>query len=272
MNTDFNYKLLPSYGLRGEQLDDKVDFFALSEKIGDVMYGYSNFFKNSPLKYKNENSFWNFFKSYKYQNILIGTKGFAFFTIKNYLDNFIDKDEIIFDECTDLYVMHTEQIKNFVYHGTDVNICFMNRNTNKMIFQKIGWYNKEYDDFENEIYYNLPKCLEEVWSLHLLNRLKYDISKKGYISFYVHNDEDKIYEYIQIYEDKIIFLREKTIIYNREDIKSIYTKGNELVVEHNNFKKGIMGFNSGNINKVPLNKLLNRKFFFIVLNKIFGYA
>ncbi|MDO4781693.1 MAG: hypothetical protein Q4A09_00575 [Capnocytophaga felis] len=273
MNTEINFKLLPKYNLKGENLDDNVEFFAVSEKIGEVLYGSSTFFKNSPLKDKQKKSFFGGLTSYTYENILVGTNGFAFFVIKNYLDNFTRKDEISFDDCTDLYIVHQDNVRNFVYEGTDVRILFANRNTNKAIYEEIGWYHKKQEmKHGNQIWVHLSSCLESCWTAYLSNKLEDEITEKGYISFWGIDKSFK--EILRIGRGYItLILKKENVTYNINEIKEMLLNNGDLVIRHLNYEKKLGGlFSKGNEHRISLKDIFNRKILFITIEKLLGYS
>lgn len=273
MNTEINFKLLPKYNLKGENLDDNVEFFAVSEKIGEVLYGSSTFFKNSPLKDKQKKSFFGGLTSYTYENILVGTNGFAFFVIKNYLDNFTRKDEISFDDCTDLYIVHQDNVRNFVYEGTDVRILFANRNTNKAIYEEIGWYHKKQEmKHGNQIWVHLSSCLESCWTAYLSNKLEDEITEKGYISFWGIDKSFK--EILRIGRGYItLILKKENVTYNINEIKEMLLNNGDLVIRHLNYEKKLGGlFSKSNQHRISLKDIFNRRFLFIAIEKLLGYS
>jgi hypothetical protein len=274
--TDF---LPPIYDLRGKVLDKEVEFFYLPQNIGKLLYGVSNYRKGSPLKDENiKQSFFgkitNTFTSYKYESEIVGTNGFGIFICKNQTDNLIRKDIVYFDEATDLFLVHCDNVVNFIYQGTDIRFAFVNKDTNKVLFQEVWSYNKKHST-DNCLVYNLTNCVEITWTAYLSAKMEKDLQEKGYISFATYNNRsEKFEEFVRLDALGITFLQGKgePFTYHFDEIKQMYNKGGELVIEHINLKKQFLFFKSGNENRIPLSQITNRRFFFEALKRLSGYT
>ena len=274
--TDF---LPPIYDLRGKVLDKEVEFFYLPQNIGKLLYGVSNYRKGSPLKDKNAKpSFFgkiaNAFTSYKYESEIVGSNGFGIFICKDQTDNLIRKDIVCFDDATDLFFTYTDNVVNFIYQGTDIRFAFVNKDTNKVLFQEVWSYNKKHST-DNCLVYNLSNCVEMAWTAYLSAKMEKDLQEKGYLSFATYNNRsEKFEEFVRLDALGITFLQDKKepFIYHFDEIKQMYSKGGELVIEHINLKKQFLFFKSGNENRIPLLQITNRRFFFEALKRLSGYS
>ena len=274
--TDF---LPPIYDLRGKVLDKEVEFFYLPQNIGKLLYGVSNYRKGSPLKDKNvKPSFFgkiaNAFTSYKYESEIVGSNGFGIFICKDQTDNLIRKDIVCFDDATDLFFTYTDNVVNFIYQGTDIRFAFVNKDTNKVLFQEVWIYNKKHST-DNCLVYNLTNCVEITWTAYLSAKMEKDLQEKGYLSFATYNNRsEKFEEFVRLDALGITFLQDKKepFTYHFDEIKQMYSKGGELVIEHINLKKQFLFFKSGNENRIPLLQITNRRFFFEALKRLSGYS
>lgn len=274
--TDF---LPPIYDLRGKVLDKEVEFFYLPQNIGKLLYGVSNYRKGSPLKDKNvKPSFFgkiaNAFTSYKYESEIVGSNGFGIFICKDQTDNLIRKDIVCFDDATDLFLVHCDNVVNFIYQGTHIRFAFVNKDTNKVLFQEVWSYNKKHST-DNCLVYNLTNCVEITWTAYLSAKMEKDLQEKGYISFATYNNRsEKFEEFVRLDALGITFLqgKEEPFTYHFDEIKQMYNKGDELVIEHINLKKQFLFFKSGNEDRIPLSQITNRRFFFEALKRLSGYT
>ena len=215
----------------------------------------------------------NAFTSYKYESDIVGTNGFGIFICKNQTDNLIRKDIVCFDEATDLLLIYQENNINFNYISTDIIITFFSTNTHKILFEEKWSYDKELTDIS--LVYALSNRIEIAWTSYLLDKMEKDLQEKGYVSFVAYDNSSKKYEsLVRLNATGITFLqgKDKTFTYHFDEIKQMYTKGGELVIEHINFKKQFLFFKSGNENRIPLSQITNRRFFFEVLKRLSGYS
>lgn len=213
--------------------------------------------------------------SFIHTNLYVGVNGFALFTCKNSRENITEAIEVNFNDMTDLYVYYVEHSRNFVYQGTSFAYTCLNRNTKEVIFVKGGEYNKKHDIKEQGDTLNFCRRIEHYWTIYLLDRLEQDIQEKGYISFALYSSEDNTYqEYIKLGIGYITFIKSKgqEFTYKFNDIKKMYSRGNELHIQHKNFERTLFFFKSGNEDVIPMLNLCNRQFFYKAMEILLGYS
>ncbi len=148
--------------------------------------------------------------------------------------------------------------------------AWINRNTKKPIYQDGG----EYTSIGyNPSIYEYPKYwlnieAEKHWTIFLLDRMEKTIEENGYLEFIILPWTP----FVRIGLGYITFLKEnEKFTYKFDEISKIYIKGTDLYIEHKNFEKILFFFKSGNQNKIPLQMLCNRQFFFKALEILVGH-
>jgi len=268
----------PIYDFQGNRLNDNIDFFILPKNIGKLICGYSNFFKNSPIKDSNKKKsifekLFGSFENYKYENAFVGVNGFAIFFCKNFKNNIIKTEEINFNDGTDLYCFYQDYVLNFIYQHTNFSYAFVDKNTHKIIWEMPGLFNKKKATTEHQ-QLNLCTNIEKYWTIYLLDNLEDRLQKDGFVSFTTYNkNKEKFEDFLKMGIGYMTFLQGKKapFTYEFKDIKKIYSKGNELHIQHNNFQKKLFFLKSGDEDIVPLSDISNRSFFFKTLEILLGY-
>jgi len=269
----------PLYDLLGNKISDDIDFFILPNKIGKMLYAYSDLRKDSPINNPNfkksfsEKIFGISEKKLTHVNFFVGINGFAIYECKQTKNNIIAKYEVSFREVTDLYTYLQDNVHNFSYQWTDFVYMWIDQPSNYVKWGYSGEFNKKSTIQEHQ-QLNLCRAIEKSWNIYLLDNLEKNLETKNYVSFSIYNPKIKKFEsFIQMGIGYITFIDKKkgNFTYKFNDIKNIYSKENDLIIQHNNFEKTLFFFKSGNENKIPLLNLCNRNFFFKVLQLFLGF-
>jgi hypothetical protein len=115
---------------------------------------------------------------------------------------------------------------------------------------------------------------EKSWTLYLLDNMESTLEKNGFLDFKLCQfDPFVCASYIRLGIGFITFLfNGKETTYRFNEIKRIYTKGTDLFIEHDNFKKHLFISESGDKNYIPLLNLCNRQFFIKAIEILLGYS
>lgn len=225
--------------------------------IASVIIFLLYYFKNDAIKFQR----FNFF---------IGINGFAFYKCEGERENITDKMELNFNDVTDLIWRKVIHKRNFNYMHTEFEFGWLNRKTKKLVYQTSGkYYNKE----DNPNVYEAPKYwanheAEKYWTIFLLDNMEKTLEANGFIEFNLF----PMVPYIRIGIGYITFLKgDEKFTYNFNDIKRIYSKGTDLIIEHLNFEKKLLFLKSGNQDCIPLSTLCNRLFFYKAMELLLGY-
>lgn len=92
--------------------------------------------------------------------------------------------------------------------------------------------------------------------------------------FNLYSHEKNIFSsYIKLGIGFITFLKSQNeeFTYKFNEIKRMYSKGNELHIQHNNFERKLFFFKSGNEDVIPMINLCNRQFFYKAMELLLGY-
>jgi curved DNA-binding protein CbpA len=258
----------PKFNHWGEPISDDIDFFIIPKKIGKLVSGFSTLKKsmNPPT------GFWgSLFGSFKHYCSFMGVNGFAIYKISGNRKNISLAIEINFKNITDLLSVSVQKSLNFNYQNT--NYGFEWSFNNKIVKDFTGLYYEKNDNpgREQAFEYWTNKWAERYWTLYLLDNMESELDQKGYIEFRI--IEGKGYKpYIKLGLGYITFLDKKgEVTYNFNEIKKVYTKGTNLFIEHSNYEKKYIFFESGNKNGIPLMHLSNRQFFFRAMELLLGY-
>lgn len=211
---------------------------------------------------------------FEHENLFVGVNGFAEFICKDRRDNITTSIEVNFNEVTDLYTYQVDKKVNFNYTGTDFLYVWLNTNNGKVHYNKTGTYDKKQDAKFHPIIFNFCKISEKYWTVYLLDKMEDELNKKGYIQFNLFNHERVAYSpYIKLGIGFITFIKSESeeFTYKFNEIKRMYSKGNELHIQHLNFEKKLFFFKSGNEDVIPMLNLCNRQFFYKAMELLLGY-
>ena len=212
--------------------------------------------------------------NFKHENGYIGVNGFADFKCEGTRDNVVSSSEVNFKDVTDLLRVTTINKKNYNYSNTTFGFVWLNNN--KIVKETHGThYSKENTPEEFYFGFWLNDFAERYWTVYLLDNMEKDLESKGYIEFSTYGYADDHYikiPNIHLGIGYIKFLSSKgDTTYNFNEIKKVYRKGTNLFIEHTNYEKKFLFFESGNKNGIPLMSLSNRQFFFRAMELLLGY-
>lgn len=211
--------------------------------------------------------------SFNHLNYFIGINGFALYRCSKTKQNIVFSQEVNFNDVTELI---TNQGKTNNFKERWYNFYWFNLKTKEVTFQAKG----KYDDHPNSILqYLQPEYwmnveAEKAWTIYLLDNMEKKLEKYGFLEFNVFNWEKGVFTpYFQLGIGYIKFIYEnEKVTYKYSNIKRIYTKGDELFIEKDNFEKTLFIFKSGNRNSIPLNNLCNKRFFIKAAEILLGYS
>lgn len=211
--------------------------------------------------------------TFTHTNKFVGINGFAEFDCEFRRSNIRHSTEIMFEQATDMYHYQLDVYNNLIYSKSNFTYIWLNRESGNIIYKATGVFNKKNVLRQQPVQLNFCRAIERIWTIYLKDYFKKQLQLKGYLSFYLYANQDKrLKEYIRLKQGAIIFLKnETTFVYNRDDIKKMYITGNDLVLQHNNFKRNMLFFKSGNEDVIPLLNLCDRPFFYNCLSILLGY-
>lgn len=210
---------------------------------------------------------------FEHTNYFIGVNGFAKFVCSDKRENITTAKEVNFRSITDVFVYQVEKKLNFNYQGTDYYYAFYNTDKNKLEFESEGTFDKKDKIKEHPTELNFCRKVEQYWTIYLLDKMENKLETQGYILFNLYTGENTYTPYIKLGIGYITFIKEdKTeFTYRFNEIKRMYSKGNDLFIEHSNFQKTFFFFKSGNADKIPMLNLCNRQFFYKAMEILLGY-
>lgn len=311
-NDDFTPEYKPAFDLFGKKISESTLFFKLPERIGIIIGAYSSLKEDDkPLTEKQKktnlikglivaiiiyllifflgkpNLTWSFiwfvvtflviwfFTSqiniYFHNSFFVGTHGYAQFETSDKKSENCTERVVKFNDISNIYVHFTEVKQNFRYERTDYKYYIFD-NENILVDGYSGYYDKNENTSEQPLELNFCRKIEQSWNIYLLNTMEEKLNKDGHISFYLYRS-GKLEKFIKIGVNEITFLRDdKEFTYKYDDIKRIYTSGNDLYIEHSNFERKLFFITSGEQDRIPLLKLCNRNFFYKSLEVLLGYS
>ena len=212
---------------------------------------------------------------FKHSNYYIAINGFAQFKCENNRENLVVNKEVNFNEMTDLYVHNTDVSRNYVYQHTNFIYICLNRDTKKLIFASTGECNKKMELKLQGADYNFCKLIDKYWTAYLLDKMELELQNKGFLVFSLYSHQKNVYqEYIKLGTGYITFIKPggQEFTYKFNEINRIYSKNNELRIQHKNFERTLFFFKSGNEDVIPMLNLCNRQFFYRAVELLLGYS
>lgn len=203
----------------------------------------------------------------------IGDKGFSVVEFSRTRDNITNEKVCLFNDLAYLFTGERINKINFSYSGTDYYFTFYNKlnsdgKTYDVAYNITGAYSdKSPKDPMNpngaDPEYCFMKRVEKEWTLHFFNEHKTDKS----ISFPLIKEDE-------IYADAIIFNPVSIDIYgvkyDQYNTKRIYFSNGQLIIEHKNHSKKLLGLiEKGNISSIPLSDLGNRQAFLMLFENLY---
>jgi hypothetical protein len=250
----------------GEPIVDNDIFFTLPTNIGKIISGFTTLTKD----FKPPTGFFASFDKIKHTCSFMGVNGFAIYTVSENLDKVITAIEINFHDITD-FISFLKQTNGSNYEYDYTSGWLKN---NKVVYEsKLSYFdfgNGGTPNREKNIDYLSLKWAEKYWTLYLLDNMETTLENIGYIEFRLAS-ENSSWPYVRIGNDFITFMNGKHVTYKLNEIKRIYIEKNHLNIVHNNYVKKFFGSDIGNKDFIPLSMLLNKQFFFKVLDLLLGY-
>lgn len=203
-----------------------------------------------------------------------GVNGFAQFRCEGNRKNITESFEINFNDITDFLKVTVINKRNFNYTGTDYTFVWLKND--KLIKEVNGSHDsKEGKPAKHHYEFWLHEIAERYWTIYLLDNMEKELESKGYLTFNLYSYDNNKYEkvpYIHLGIGYIKFITSKEeVTYSFNEIKKVYTKGSNLFIEHKNYEKKFLFWESGNKNGIPLTNLSNRQFFFKAMELLIGY-
>lgn len=204
----------------------------------------------------------------------IGVNGFAQFKCEENRKNITESFEVNFNNVTDFIKATVINKRNFNYTGTDFTFAWLK--DNKLVKEVNGSHDsKEGKPEKHHSEFWLHEIAERYWTIYLLDNMEKELEAKGHLTFNLYSYENDRYQkipYIHLGIGYIKFITSKEeVTYNFNEIKKVYTKGSNLFIEHKNYEKKFLFWESGNKNGIPLTNLSNRQFFFKAMELLIGY-
>jgi curved DNA-binding protein CbpA len=205
----------------------------------------------------------------------IGINGFAFYKCQGSKENITEKNEINFNDVTDMVSRFEVRKRNFQYVNTAYQFLWMNTKNKKINFEGNGLHYDKDDNPNKYAYpeYWLNKEAEKYWTVYLLDNMEKSLQENGHLEFNIYSFDKNLFQpYIRVGIGYITFLKgEESFTYKFNEIKKMYTKGADLFIEHVNYEKKLFFFKSGNQDSIPLRMLCNRQFFYKSMELLLGY-
>ncbi|MCM1142427.1 MAG: hypothetical protein NC453_27980 [Muribaculum sp.] len=220
--------------------------------------------------------------SFKGKDYFVGDNGFAILEFDKSRDNIVSKSIHKYDDFSELLTGETIKKQNGAYVGTDYffgffskPICTENGSSRvKLILDEGGTHNqqKPKDEQVNE-HYVFWKQIEDIWTKRKLAELlaTNSLSEATFSILHSSKNEDKWYAtpYVTISNDAITVSGRE---YNRETLKNIWFENGNLVIEHVNHSKKFFGLvEKGNIERIPLTNIGNKKLFMLYLQSVIKF-
>lgn len=211
---------------------------------------------------------------FKHKNLFVGVNGFTEFICEDSRENITTSIEVNFNEITDLYTYQVEKNVNLSYLRTEFLFLWMNTNTGKIAYSKEGTYNKKEEVKSHPIELTFSRLAERYWTVYLLDKMEAILQKQGHILFNLYSLEKNQYlPYVKLGIGFITFIKnnKEEFTYKFNEVKRMYSKGNNLHIQHTNFERKLYFFKSGNEDIIPMLNLCNRHFFYKVMELLLGY-
>lgn len=200
------------------------------------------------------------------QDYYVGTKGFAINTFSDTRENVYQSEQYLFKDMCGLFTGETIHMKNFSYEKTSYSFMVYMLTTDEKLNITPKMSLKVEDDYYDETpkdpmnpdgapaTYGFMKTVEKYWTILFVQN---------------HKDDDTIT--FPCHPTSLILTHNSLIIgnveYTKENTKNMYFSNGELIVEHINHSKKLLGLiEEGNISKIPLGGLANRNAFLTLLH------
>lgn len=224
----------------------------------------------------------NNISNFKGKDYFVGDEGFAVIGFEKNRDNIVSKSIHKYDDFSELITGETIKKQNGAYVGTDYFFGFFSKPISSgngsarvnLILDEGGTHNQEKakDDQYNE-HYTFWKQIEDIWTKRKLAELlaSNSLSEVTFSILYSPKNEDNWFAspYVTISSDAITVSGRE---YNRETLKNIWFENGNLVIEHVNHSKKFLGLvEKGNIERIPLTNIGNKKLFMLYLQSVIKF-
>lgn len=224
----------------------------------------------------------NNISNFKGKDYFVGDDGFAVIEFEKNRDNIVSKSIHKYDDFSELITGETIKKQNGAYVGTDYFFGFFSKPISsengssrvRLILDEGGTHNQEKakDDQYNE-HYTFWKQIEDIWTKRKLAELlaSNSLSEVTFSILYSPKNEDKWFAapYVTISRDAITVSGRE---YNRATLKNIWFENGNLVIEHINHSKKFFGLvEKGNIERIPLTNIGNKKLFMLYLQTVIKF-
>lgn len=207
------------------------------------------------------------------KDYFVGEKGFAIVYFSDNRTNITEKEIVLFEDLSYLFTGETVIKQNFSYFRTDYYFSLYKKLDSDgqhydVAYNAVGSYSdKAPKDVMNpkgaHEQYCMLKKVEQVWTLFFFEHHRFDSE----ISFPLLEDKT-------ILEDALVFKNNSICVnginYDKSNTKRIYFSDGQLVFEHENHSKKFFGLvEKGNISKISLSGLGNRRAFLMLFDSIY---
>lgn len=220
--------------------------------------------------------------NFKGKDYFVGDEGFAVVEFEKNRDNIVFKSIHKYDEFSELVTGETIKKQNGAYVGTDYFFGFFSKPIStengsmrvKLILDEGGTHNQEKPkDIQTNEHYTFWKQIEEIWTKRKLSELlaQNGLSEVTFSLLHSPKSEDKWFAtpYVTISNDAIIVGGRE---YNRETLKNLWFENGNLVIEHVNHSKKLFGLvEKGDIERIPLTNIGNKKLFMLYLQTVIKF-
>lgn len=222
--------------------------------------------------------------NFKGKDYFVGDEGFAVVEFVKNRDNIVSKSIHKYDDFSELITGETIKKRNGVYEGTDYFFGFFSKPTSTengssrvtYILEESGTHDhdqKKPIDIQSNGHYTFWKNIEDIWTKRKLSELlaQNGLSEVTFSLLHSSKNGDKWFAtpYVTISSDAIIVGGRE---YNRETLKNLWFENGNLVIEHVNHSKKLFGLiENGDIERIPLTNIGNKKLFMLYLHTIIKF-
>lgn len=220
--------------------------------------------------------------NFKGKDYFVGDEGFAVVEFEKNRDNIVSKSIHKYDDFSELITGETIMKQNGAYVGTDYFFGFFSKPISiengssrvKLILDEGGTYNQEKPkDTQFNEHYTFWKQIEDIWTKRKLSELlaQNSLSEVTFSLLHSPKNEEKWFAtpYVTISREAIIVGGRE---YNRATLKNLWFENGNLVIEHVNHSKKLFGLvEKGDIERIPLTNIGNKKLFVLYLQTVIKF-
>lgn len=220
--------------------------------------------------------------NFKGKDYFVGDEGFAVVEFEKNRDNIVSKSIHKYDDFSELITGETIKKQNGAYVGTDYFFGFFSKPISiengssrvKLILDEGGTHNQEKPkDTQFNEHYTFWKQIEDIWTERKLSELlaQNGLSEVTFSLLHSPKNEEKWFAtpYVTISREAIIVGGRE---YNRATLKNLWFENGNLVIEHVNHSKKLFGLvETGDIERIPLTYIGNKKLFMLYLQTVIKF-